>query len=99
MKKAIIGKKLGMTQVFTPNGKVIPVSVVEAGPLYVVGKKTNEKDGYEALVVAFDSAKEANLNKPTLGVFKKANVEPKRIIKELKKCNLYWNTKDLEQPK
>lgn len=84
MKKAIIGKKLGMTQVFTPNGKVIPVSVVEAGPISVIAKKTNEKDGYETLVVAFDSVKEASLNKPQLGAFKKANVQPKRIIKELK---------------
>ena len=84
MKKAIIGKKLGMTQVFTPNGKVIPVTVVEAGPIYVVAKKTNEKEGYTTLVVAFDSTKESRLNKAKLGVFKKANVEPKRIVKELK---------------
>ena len=84
MKKAILGKKLGMTQIFTPDGLVIPVTVVEAGPCYVVQKKTNEKDGYEALVVAFDQTKENRLNKPQLGVLKKANVAPSKILREFR---------------
>ena len=78
MKKAIIGKKLGMTQVFTAEGKVIPVTVVEAGPCTVVAKKTTEKDGYNAIVVAYGAVKEKNLTKPELGIYKKANLEPKK---------------------
>ena len=92
MKKAILGKKLGMTQIFTPDGLVIPVTVVEAGPCYVVQKKTNEKDGYEALVVAFDQTKENRLNKPQLGVLKKANVAPSKILREFR----FENTADYE---
>lgn len=88
MKKAILGKKLGMTQIFTPDGLVIPVTVVEAGPCYVVQKKTNEKDGYEALVVAFDQTKENRLNKPQLGVLKKANVAPSKILREFRFENI-----------
>lgn len=84
MKKAILGKKLGMTQIFTPDGLVVPVTVVEAGPCYVVQKKTNEKDGYEAIVVAFDQTKENRLNKPQLGVLKKANVAPSKVLREFK---------------
>ena len=84
MKKAIIGKKLGMTQVFTASGIVVPVTVVEAGPMVVIGKKTAEKDGYESLVVAFGNVKENRLSKPKLGTFKKVNVQPKKIIKEFK---------------
>ncbi len=84
MKKAIIGKKLGMTQVFTPEGVVIPVTVVEAGPCPVVQIKNNEKDGYDAVVVAFDKQKAQRVNKPMTGAFKKAGVESYRIVKELK---------------
>lgn len=84
MKKAIIGKKLGMTQVFTAAGKVIPVTVIEAGPCTVVGKKTTEKDGYNAIVVAYGNTKASRLNKAELGVYQKANIEPKKMIKELK---------------
>lgn len=84
MKKAIIGKKLGMTQVFTPEGVVIPVTVVEAGPCPVVQVKNNEKDGYEAVVVAFDKQKAQRVNKPMTGAFKKAGVDTYRIVKELK---------------
>lgn len=83
MKKAIIGKKLGMTQIFTENGMVIPVTVVEAGPCAVVDKKTAEKDGYNSLVVSFGDIKEKRLNKSQLAVFKRANVQPKRYVKEL----------------
>lgn len=84
MKKAIIGKKLGMTQVFTPEGVVIPVTVVEAGPCPVVQIKNNDKDGYEAVVVAFDKQKAQRVNKPLTGAFKKAGIDTYRILKELK---------------
>lgn len=84
MKKAIIGKKLGMTQVFTPEGLVIPVTVVEAGPCPVVQIKNEEKDGYNSVVVAFDKQKASRVNKPSAGVFKKAGVETFRLVKELK---------------
>ena len=84
MKKAIIGKKLGMTQVFTPEGVVIPVTVVEAGPCPVVQVKNTEKDGYNAVVVAFDKQKAQRVNKPMTGAFKKAGVETYRLVKELK---------------
>ena len=84
MKKAIIGKKLGMTQVFTPEGVVIPVTVVEAGPCPVVQVKNNEKDGYDAVVVAFDKQKAQRVNKPMTGAIKKAGVDTYRIMKELK---------------
>jgi len=84
MNKAIIGKKLGMTQVFTPNGLVIPVTVVEAGPVTVVRKKSAEKEGYDAVVVAFEQVREKLVNKPEMGVFKKADVAPHRTLKELR---------------
>ncbi len=84
MNKAIIGKKLGMTQVFSADGKVIPVTVVEAGPCPVVQIKTIEKDGYEAVKVGFGDVKEARLNKPAQGQFKKAGVEPKKVLKEFR---------------
>jgi len=84
MRKAIIGKKLGMTQVFTQNGQVIPVTVVEAGPVTVIRKKSDEKEGYNAVVVAFEQIRENLLNKPKLGQFKKVEVAPHRTIRELK---------------
>ena len=87
MSKAILGKKLGMTQVFDLDGKVTPVTVIEAGPCVVVQKKTVDKDGYEAVVVAFGEVKEKSKNKPELGVFKKASVEPKKYLRELKVDN------------
>jgi large subunit ribosomal protein L3 len=83
MNKAIIGKKLGMSQIFTADGIVIPVTVVEAGPCPVIQKKTQEKDGYNALQVAFGDVKEKNVSKPVMGQFKKANVAPKKVLKEL----------------
>ena len=88
MEKAILGKKLGMTQVFDSNGIVVPVTVVEAGPCVVVQKKTKEVDGYEAVVVGFGDIRENLKNKPELGLFKKANVAPKRYLKELKLDNM-----------
>ena len=87
MKKAIIGKKLGMTQIFTTDGLVVPVTVVEAGPCTVVQKKTEEKEGYNCVVVAFGEQKENRLNKAQLGVYKKANVPAHRILRELKLDN------------
>ena len=84
MKKAIIGKKLGMTQVFDPSGRVIPVSVIEAGPCVVVQKKTVENDGYEALQYGFGHASAKSLKKPLTGHFKKADVALKRTLKEFR---------------
>ncbi|MBQ9786390.1 MAG: 50S ribosomal protein L3 [Clostridia bacterium] len=87
MKKAIIGKKLGMTQIFTADGLVVPVTVVEAGPCTVVQKKTAEKEGYNSVVVAFQEQKESRLNKAQIGTYKKANVPTHRILRELKLDN------------
>ena len=84
MNKAIIGRKLGMTQIFSPDGKVIPVTVVEAGPCPVVQIKTKDRDGYEALKVGFGKAEEKDLNKPEIGQFKKAGVEPQKVLKEFR---------------
>lgn len=84
MRKAIIGKKLGMTQVFTQNGQVIPVTVVEAGPVTVIRKKSVEKEGYNAVVVAFEQIRESLLNKAKLGEFKKVDIAPHRTVRELK---------------
>ena len=84
MNKAIIGRKAGMTQIFTAEGKVIPVTVVEAGPCPVVQIKTVEKDGYAALKLGFDEAKEKTLSKPELGQFKKAGVKPCKVLKEFR---------------
>ena len=84
MKKAILGKKLGMTQIFDENRKLIPVTVVEAGPCIVIQKKTVEKDGYEAIQVGFGEKRENLFNKPMKGHFAKAGVPVKRYVKELR---------------
>lgn len=84
MKKAILGKKLGMTQIFGEDGKIIPVTVIEAGPCVVVQKKTTEKDGYEAIQVGFADIREKLVNKPVKGHFAKAGVALKRFVKELR---------------
>ena len=84
MKKAILGKKLGMTQVFDDKGIMIPVTVVEAGPKTVVRNKTVERDGYAATVVAFEEKKENLVNKPMKGVYAKAGIAPKKYLKEFK---------------
>ena len=84
MKKAILGKKLGMTQIFDETGLMIPVTVVEAGPMTVVRNKTVERDGYKATVVAFEDIAERKVNKPENGMFKKAGVSAKRYVKEFK---------------
>ena len=84
MKKGIIGKKLGMTQIFDENGFVIPVTVIEAGPCPVTQKKTVENDGYEAVQLSFEDIREKLVGKPRAGHFKKAGVSPKRHLKEFR---------------
>lgn len=80
--KSIMGKKIGMTQIFTEDGVVIPVTVVEAGPLKVMQKKTKETDGYNAIQVGFQDMKENRVNKPLKGHFDKLEVEYKKHVKE-----------------
>ena len=84
MKKAILGKKLGMTQIFDNNGLVVPVTVVEAGPCFVSQVKTVSNDGYSAVQMVFGDVREGLLNKPMLGLLKKAEISPKKYIKEFK---------------
>lgn len=84
MKKAILGKKLGMTQIFNEDGTMIPVTVIEAGPCVVVQKKTTETDGYEAIQVGFDDKAERKMNKPMKGHFDKAKVAYKRNLREFR---------------
>lgn len=80
--KAIIGKKVGMSQIFDENGKVIPVTVIEAGPCVVVQKKTSEKEGYEAVQLGFEDIAERKLSKPEMGHLNKAGVAPKKYLRE-----------------
>ncbi len=96
MNKGIIGKKIGMTQIFDEQGKVIPVTVVEAGPCVVVQKKTTENDGYEAVQLGFGEIRAKRVNKPLAGHFKKADVALKRTLKEFRfdDCSTY-NVKDI----
>ncbi len=84
MKKGIIGKKLGMTQLFDQNGNVVPVTVIEAGPCLVTFKKTAENDGYEAVQLGFGEIKASKVNKPMKGHFDKNDVAPKRFLKEFR---------------
>ncbi|MBR2387304.1 MAG: 50S ribosomal protein L3 [Clostridia bacterium] len=84
MKKGIIGRKVGMTQIFDEIGNVIPVTVIEAGPCVVSQKKTVETDGYEAVQLGFIDAKEKNANKPTKGHFEKAGTSVKKHLKEFR---------------
>lgn len=84
MKKGIIGKKIGMTQIFDESGKVIPVTVIEAGPCVVVQKKTVENDGYNAVQVGFSDLKANKVNKPQKGHFAKADVAAKRFLREFR---------------
>lgn len=88
MNKAIIGKKLGMTQIFSADGKVIPVTVVEAGPCPVVQIKTIGNDGYEAVKVGFGNVDEKRVNKPDAGQFKKVGVAPLKVLKEFRLDNV-----------
>lgn len=87
MNKAIIGKKLGMTQVFLKDGTMVPVTVVKAGPCTVVQKKTVERDGYNSVQLGFEEVAERKLNKPELGHLKAAGVQPLKILKEFDLSN------------
>ena len=91
MQKALIGKKIGMTQIFDEKGKVVPVTVVEAGPCVVSQVKTVETDGYTAIQMGFGDIKPKHVTKPLQGHFKKADVAPKRILKEFRfdDCSRY----------
>ena len=84
MKKAIIGKKLGMTQLFDNNGNVVPVTVIEAGPCVVAQKKTIENDGYEAVQIGYGDLKASKVNKPMKGHFAKGDVAPKKVLREFR---------------
>lgn len=84
MKKAILGKKVGMTQVFTDQGLAVPVTVIEAGPCQVIQKRTVERDGYSAIQVGFGEKREKLFNKPIKGHFNKAGVKPLRFLRELR---------------
>ena len=96
MKKGIIGKKIGMTQIFDETGKVIPVTVLEAGPCVVSQKKTVENDGYAAIQVGFGDLKAHRVNKPMKGHFAKGNVAPKRTLREFRLENTdAYNVGDL----
>jgi large subunit ribosomal protein L3 len=83
VKMAILGKKIGMTQIFE-DGKVVPVTVIEAGPNFVLQTKTTEKDGYVAIQVGFGEKREKNTTKPLMGIFNKAGVKPQRFVRELR---------------
>ncbi len=84
MQKAIIGKKVGMTQIFDESGKIIPVTVIEAGPCVVTQKKTVEKEGYSSVQLGYGDVKESKLSKPEVGHLKKANVALKKYLKEFR---------------
>lgn len=88
MSKGILGKKVGMTQMFTEDGRLIPVTVVEAGPCYVVQKKTVATDGYNAIQVGFNDLREKLSNKPKKGHFQKANMKPLRWVREFRVDNV-----------
>ena len=94
MKKAILGRKVGMTQIFDENGKAIPVTVIEAGPCTVVQVKTKDTDGYEAIQLGFGEVKEKNLIRPIKGHFTKANVTPKKHLREFRLEEISYNVGD-----
>lgn len=86
--KSILGKKIGMTQIFVEDGRIIPVTAIEAGPCVVLQKKTEQTDGYNAIQVGFDTKKEKNINKPLKGHLSKAGVKAVKYIKEFKIDNV-----------
>ena len=94
MQKAIIGKKIGMTQIFDAEGKVIPVTVIEAGPCNVIQKKTVETDGYEAVQLGFGEVKEKHVGKPLKGHFAKSGVELRKVLKEFRLDEITLNVGD-----
>lgn len=95
MKKGIIGKKLGMTQIFAENGAVIPVTVIEAGPCVVTQKKTTETDGYNAIQVGYEDVSAKHVNKPAKGHFEKAGVQAKKHLKEFRLEGTEYNVGDV----
>ena len=94
MKKAILGKKLGMTQIFDEKGRVIPVTVIEAGPCTVVQRKTIDCDGYEAIQLGFGEIKEKHLIKPKKGHFTQVDVAPKKHLREFRLDEINYNVGD-----
>ena len=84
MQKGLVGKKLGMTQLFDANGNVVPVTVIEAGPCVIAQKKTTENDGYEAVQIGFSDLKASKVNKPMKGHFAKGDVAPKKVLREFR---------------
>lgn len=94
MKKAILGRKIGMTQIFDETGKVIPVTAIEAGPCTVVQVKTKDTDGYEAVKLGFGDVKESKLTKPKMGEFKKTNTTPKKHLREFRLEEITYNVGD-----
>ena len=94
MQKAIIGKKIGMTQIFNAEGKVVPVTVVEAGPCSVVQKKSVDTDGYEAVQLGFGEVKEKHVGKPLKGHFAKSGVELRKVLKEFRLDEITLNVGD-----
>ncbi len=94
MKKVILGKKLGMTQIFDDKGKVIPVTAIEAGPCTVIQVKSKDTDGYEAVKLGFGDVKESKLTKPKMGEFKKTNTTPKKHLREFRLDEISYNVGD-----
>jgi len=94
MQKAIIGKKIGMTQIFDAEGKVVPVTVIEAGPCNVIQKKTAQTDGYEAVQLGFGEVKEKHVNKALKGHFAKSGVAVKKVLKEFRLDEITLNVGD-----
>ena len=94
MKKAILGKKIGMTQIFDENGKAIPVTAIEAGPCTVIQIKTVDNDGYQAVKLGFGEVKENKLTKPKKGEFAKANITPKKHLREFRLEEISYNVGD-----
>ena len=94
MQKAIIGKKIGMTQIFDAEGKVVPVTVIEAGPCNVIQRKTTETDGYEAVQLGFGEVKEKHVNKALKGHFAKSGVAVKKVLKEFRLDEITLNVGD-----
>ena len=95
MKKAIIGKKIGMTPIIDEKGKVVPLTVVEAGPCAVTQVKTAENDGYSAIQVGFGDQKAQRVSKPLMGHFKKGDVAPKKVLKEFRLDEINYNDGDI----
>src|SRR3954471_4064504 len=84
LKIGLLGKKIGMTQVFADDGEAVPVTVIQTGPCLVIGTRTQERDGYTALVLGFDEKPVRLANKPELGVGKESGVKPQRFVRELR---------------